>query len=322
MLAPNVVKMLLDAKCMLDNGVGTFSSLQRHNKDLRDAEQSTRLRQHLLDTLYAYWYCGSLKKRLPPTQDHDLAERYRAAHAGTYCWEADWLVTNVSSRGRLKVERGCEMRIVQTIDCLHADRPGHLPSPGDTVMVVERRDSETMNPGDWVMFSESWPQTTRPLVRIYWNASPKAAVQLVHELSRQANKELPYLLKCPRKSSEFIRFDSAVLYFPCDEFTHWIPVLNSVYSIVSSDLQADTPPMTLCLRDGLALAEDPPQRHFSFGLSRCALLVDAYLDAGAEVTTENEQKWLQRVKTQLSAQGIPCDRTYVNTAGSPDYALP
>jgi hypothetical protein len=276
----------------------------------------------LQDVLYRDWYCAVGEKPTASVEHRDLAEMLRAAHASTRQWEQGWHVANVSSHGRVAVTRGRERRVVHVIDCLPADGAGADICPGGETSVTARRCSESLNPGDWVTFSESWHKRRKdPILRIYWNLYPNGAAMLVKCLTSALPASLPYFFKCPRLPMEFDRRDAAVLYLPRNEFAAMASVLADTARALGSHLEASVPALTLGIARGVGLAEDPAPEDQSFGTSRCALLADAITTCIARAESDSEQ-WRNAVHSAFTREGIPVDRPWADSADSPEYVLP
>ncbi len=275
----------------------------------------------LTDALYRDWYCAVGEKPGLNAEDRDLCELLRTAHASSHRWEEGWHVAKVSRRGKVAVTRGRERRVLHVIDCLPEDGWGARIRPGDTVSVVARRDSETMNPGDYVTFSEPWHANRHPIVRVYWNAMPIGAPVLVHALSQALGDAFPYFLKCPRRPAEYDRRDALVLYLPRPDFAKAAEAIAATARRACDDLCDPVPHLTRKLCPGVSVADDPAARGESFGSSRCALVARGVLrcvDRGIEQPTD----WVKSVRAVFSSEGIAPDRPWAEAADSPEYALP
>ena len=279
---------------------------------------SETLLHELHDALYRDWYCGAHAGPVDAGEDRDLAELLRAAHAGTYRWEDGWQVVNVSSLGRVAVRRGRERRILHVIDCAASSQPIEV---GDSIAVVSRRDSETINPGDWVTFGDSWPRNREPVVRLYWNALPAGAVALVEATTERLPPDFPFFLKCPRRPHEYGRVDAVVLYLPVPKFAAVAETVARIHAAVRSLLDDAVPPLARRLAPGLGLAEDPPAADESFGTHRSGLVARAVAGCVASGSGDRD-RWMAAVLAELAAAGIPLERPWVNSADSPRYELP
>ncbi len=276
----------------------------------------------LADTLYRDWYCQAARKPPPEGGDRDLSELLRVSHAGSAVWETGWRIANLSSKGRVAVSRGRERRVVHVIDCI-PDPSAANPDlrVGETISVVARRDSHSMNPGDWVTFSDTWHASRAPRVRIYWNIASFGAARLVNVLTGALDPALPFLFKCPRRPSEFDRLDAAVLYLPRDGFARAAPAIARAAAASASALGDDVPRLTKRLAAGVGLAEDPPGGTTSFGTARCNLVARAVAECLA-AGRQSPRDWTGAVLAGFAAAGVPAERPWAETAASRDYALP
>lgn len=275
----------------------------------------------LADGLYRDWYCAVGSKPGAHRQDRDLCELLRAAHAGTGRFEDGWRVDNVSKRGRVAVSRNSERRIVHMVDCLPAEGHGAGFRPGDQIRVVARRDSESMNPGDWVTFSRAWHHHRDATVRTYWNIMPEGAARLVQLLSEALDDDFPFFIKCPRRPPEYDRRDAVVLYLPVDRFAAAASAIGEAASVLDDMLEAPVPALTLPLGRGVGVAEDPAEDNQSFGTSRCELVAGSIvhcLDAGHT----DDEAWSAAALAAFQAAGLSAARPWANGPGGPDYALP
>jgi hypothetical protein len=275
----------------------------------------------LAEVLYRDWYCDVGSKPGVHGEGRDLSELLRAAHAGTSQWEDGWRVDNISSRGRVAVSRGPERRMVHVIDCIAAEGPGADLRPGGMALVVARRESETINAGDWVTFSAAWHERREPIVRVYWNIVPDGAPQLVQALTNALRRDLPFFLKCPRRPAEYDRRDAIVLYLPRHRFVDAAAAIAQAVQAVNVALQGTVPPLTHQIAPGVAVAEDPVDEDESFGTSRCALVAGGIAACICNGRTEDED-WLDAVLAEFEAAGVPSERPWADAPGGPGYALP
>ena len=104
--------------------------------------------------------------------------------------------------------------------------------------------------------------------------------------------EEPWLLACPTLPSRLRHSGSVVLYLPEDAQLH-----NALVAAVEEYLRADTPPLCLPLRAGVALAEHPGNG-MTFGEHRCHLVALAI--ERAEPSTDP----LRAIADMFAAHGI------------------
>jgi hypothetical protein len=283
--------------------------------------QRDEIATFLADVLYRDWYCDVGTKPRAHREDRDLCELLRAAHAGTGRWEAGWRVDNISSRGRVAVSRGPERRVVHVIDCIAAAGSGADLRPGGVASVVARRDSETINLGDWVTFSATWHENRDPVLRVYWNVMPDGAARLVEVLTTALDPDIPFFLKCPRRPSDYDRRDAVVLYLPRRRFGDAAAAIAEAAQALGSALEAPVPPLTHRIAPGVAVAEDPFDAHQSFGTSRCTLVAAGIAACICEGRYESDH-WQGAVLAAFEAAGLCATRPWADAPGGPGYALP
>ena len=276
----------------------------------------------LTDNLYRHWYIQPTtpKDTMGSPLGRNFCEMLRAAHQGSYRWEAGWQAVKVSSAGRVVARRGKEERILTTTDYISLKRPGLPPPPGSSIEVVARRDSQSVAPGFWVTQTAIWEDVDDQIVRLYWNILPEGAPLLVRELTGQLDDDLPYCLKLPSRSSDYDRVDTAVLYFPASGFNALIHRLKHIYGAVDQHLHPEVPKLTLKLADGLGIAEDPPDEDQSFGLHRCRLVAQGIADAFGANTREPDEV-LGAIQRRFLVAGIPPQRPHMNGFDGSDYYL-
>jgi hypothetical protein len=154
------------------------------------------------------------------------------------------------------------------------------------------------------------------MLRIYWNCGPDAVAMLVRGLTTALeDSALPYTLKCPAQVSLFGRRDSVVLYIAHDAWTFVKGDLKDVHQEIADQLSAPTPPMTLMLGRGVALAEDPGNGH-SFGETMAWAAADGVL-AVLTAGLVDVERVLDTLTTQLPANGVSPVRPF-HRADSPE----
>jgi hypothetical protein len=279
------------------------------------------LAEVLHSALYRDWYCAVGEKPQVHHGPRDLAELLRAAHACSTRWQDGWRVERASAQGRLAVSRGAETRVVHVIDCLPMSGCGGDIRPGDTIRVVERRCSESLNPGDWVSFDAGWHARKEPLLRVYWNVTPDGAPRIVASLTEAFGEGGAYFLKAPRQPAEYDRRDAMVLYLPRERFAATAPAILAAIAAAGTALADPVPPLTLRLALGVGLAEDPGAAGESFGTYRCGLIARALAAAIARGAMQ-QQVWREGVLAAFEDAGIPHQRPWAATMSSTEYRLP
>jgi hypothetical protein len=112
-----------------------------------------------------------------------------------------------------------------------------------------------------------------------------------------------------------------VLYLPVPRFAAVAEHIARIHDSVRSMLDGAVPPLAQRLAPGLGLAEDPLAADESFGTHRCGLVARAVAGCVASGSGDRD-RWMAAVLDELAAAGIPAERPWVNSAGSPRYQLP
>ena len=310
-------KKLVDTKLMfttsLDQAIRIVSAFKAH-------EEETKLTNILANLLYVQWYTKSRMEKVNIPLPHPVwAEVFRSAHKGTYLWSEGWKVLKVSNTGRVIAICGKEERMLYPGDYFSPARPGLLPAPGTEIEVVSRRDSTEDQPGFWIAYSSTWSQVSRSIIRIYWNVSPKGAVQLVEQISEKLSDDIPYSFKLPVEPIGYQRADVAVLYLETSYFDTLKAKIKSIHTAMIPFLYPEIPEFTKMLEPGVGLAEDPIEEYESFGLNRCRLIAEGYLlaskmypnDFGAMKTV---------IQNHLEEHGVDLAYPYLNRGSRDVYA--
>jgi len=288
-----------------------------HSNESRSHESVNLLAEHL----YREWYSHTSRRK----EDHLSLERtsswveiLRASHAGSYRWEVGWRVASVSPEGRIVAKRGLMNRLLSPLDYYSVGRPGLLPTVGEEVGAVTRRDSLAASPGYWLTSSPAWKSEQRQLLRLYWNVTAAGTPELVRELTGLIPETEPYCLKAPCLPAGYERTDAVVLYIFADSYPRFVPVIREVYQRVASHLCPEVPKLTKRLADGLGLAESPADEKESFGTHRCRLVAEGLCHAAAK-SVLNDSSVIQCVADVFKQAGLRLSHPYLGSLQGPDY---
>jgi hypothetical protein len=238
--------------------------------------------------LYHGWYarpvCAPIA--LDPTWP-PLPGLLRASHAGSDQWQDGWRT--------LRTDRHGVVRAWQDAGAPHAlprgsythtpdepDRTGLLPRPGDTLIVLDRRDALAMH-GWWRTWGEQWDPVRPPAdaIRIYLSLRTEALATATTEItSTLIDTDEPWLLKIALDPAALRRADAAVLYLPPDSVNRLSDELWRLLRRIRPMLRSSTAPLTHQIAPGVATAEEPGDGQ-SFGEHRCALIARALNRAAA-----------------------------------------
>jgi hypothetical protein len=280
----------------------------------------------LADRLYNDWFLGRPEPELPPPGppepvEVEPADALRASHADTGCWSEGWTVERISNRGRILAERDGMRRLLDRVDFIPLGRPCLPPRVGDLVAITLRRDQMDEDGAYWFTVGGGWKAAEAPAgtVRLYWNVSIRCAPRLVDGLTRRLGGSVTgYALKV--FLAGVTRADSVVLYLLPEDIA---PARKSVLEVVAElagDLREPTPPLTLRLAPGLALAEDPGNGQ-SFGQNRCGLVAEALAEESSRGRLTPESA-VERIIERFRAAGLDPDRPYLAVGNTRVYQWP
>ena len=240
----------------------------------------------LREELYASFYCHGRPVPArwgvpePVYADPSLTRAMSAANGGRGSWEPGWVVEHLEGREAIVTTKRLRARILVD-DCRTFDGP---LGAGAAVSVRLPKELPSLSPGFFTIVSETseGPASSRPVVRVYWNAGSAGAPQLVREVTSRLNRiGVPFRLKVADHRRRLDRCDSAVLYLAGDAFARAREAVADIAATLTASLGSRVPAFTLELAPGVGLAEDIEGEEQSFGSRRCALLADAIVRARA-----------------------------------------
>ena len=156
--------------------------------------------------------------------------------------------------------------------------------------------------------------TSQPHATHFWNVGPVAVASVVRAITTVlADEGLPYTLKCPAEPALFSRRDSLVLYLARDVWRTTKKSLRRAHEGIATDLRDSTPPLTMRLGRGVALAEDPGNGR-SFGETMAWAVADGVLAIRAARLVDSDEM-LALMAARLNSHGIGAAQPYL-TAGS------
>jgi HopA1 effector protein family len=123
--------------------------------------------------------------------------------------------------------------------------------------------------------------------------------------------------------SDYMRYDSGVLYFERNNYNAVKQVLNRVYLNERSHFRKEVPLFTKPLAPGLSVAEEPNQKFAiqeSFGMNRCQIIANALLEA-KQKNDESSENRIVSIYESFSLLGIDWKRAYLNP-NSEDLYMP
>lgn len=283
----------------------------------------------LQNTLYQYCYVrpfagAAVDPPYAPRADDDLTPVLSRANAGAERWEAGWTIEQILASGQILARRFTTRRFLWPGEFVSRDGPGIQPRAGQQVSVFVPRESATMQPGFYFVFSETAPDQgdELDLVRFYWNLSDDGSPVLVHRLTTALNRfGVPFRFKALTSRAAYVRSDCAVLYVSRRYYNLSAElVAGEVQPHLAAFTRPETPLFAKPLAAGLALAEDP-QSGESFGMSRCRLMAEALWQAHAKGVTKPDDR-IRAVAEHFRASGFHLERPYLNPGSQDRYDFP
>jgi hypothetical protein len=245
-------------------------------------------RRHLVaslrEELYASFYCTGAPvparwEMTPPVgADPHLRSELSNANSGHGSWEPGWTVDRRADGQGIVCMQRVRVR-VPVVDC-RVEHGGEIAA-GAAVSLRMPKELPALSPGFFMVVSDAAFDVASAVsvVRVYWHITATGAPALVHGLTTRLNAEsVPFRLKLANHPALFHRCDPAVLYLRADSFGSVKQLLREVADSLCTRLHPRIPAFTLRLAPGVGLAESPGPGQ-SFGVSRCALLAEAVVDA-------------------------------------------
>ena len=337
----NSVRETLEARLAEIVGLVRILSLKVFDFNGRTVEVLPPLPRRLpalpmIEQLQAELYANAYCIRLDGTgfgseegEDRDMYNPLTAANTSRARVDDNWLVTEIDPAGAVSVSKyGVVRRIPPTEifpDSGAATQGSARPAPparlGQLVTILLPREYPEQG-GFYFAFGETVASSleSRPAVRFYWSIPVSGAVPLLAALTHTLNsKAIPFVFKCPRRSTAYRRFDSGTLFVGKPWVTATASALPKVYEAVADLLRPEVPLFTRLLRPGLSFAEDPGGNE-SFGMSRCRLLAEGLWTAFVE-GAHGTQAGVDVVGRHLLQNGIELSRPYLNPWSVDHYDL-
>ncbi|HKY06158.1 MAG TPA: T3SS effector HopA1 family protein [Blastocatellia bacterium] len=282
----------------------------------------------LANYLYFYCFCHKFNGDLPDDRpgappDNDFIELLSEANASRERWDTGWQIVQILPSGQVTAQKNGVSRSFWAGEFITLDGPGMPLRVGATIRVFSPKESRTLQPGFYMVFSEAMIDDANDynLVRFYWNIEAEGAPELTRQVTRSLNRFLlPFRFKCLTTPDSYTRLDSAVLYVSKRYYRITTELLADVHRNVRQRLLPDTPIFARRLARGLGLAEDPGDKD-SFGTHRSRILAEGIVRAHDHGAT-TEQARLQEVVKQFHSYGIDIERPYLNPGSQNVYTFP
>lgn len=322
----------------LELPVEAIARFQQLPLDLQNKYMSLQLQSFL----YGIYYNGSMKATLALDVnatnhllhqnlendsflgvDLDFYECLHKSNSGEGYFDPDWSVVDREGDDWLIVTKGGLT--------LHVNRDRHLKNAGQSIeesteageLVAIKMPRNLVQNGFYMAVGNTGLTPQNQIVRVYFNLSPEGAIAVMECLTKQMNEaKISFTFKVLYNPSEYIRYDSGVLYFERSKFEAVRQVLHKIYAEQRSHFRSEIPLFTKELAPGLALAEEPDSKFStieSFGINRCQIVVNGMLEARqkGDESTKNRMECIQH---HFSLLGIDWQRAYLNANSEDIYA--
>lgn len=216
--------------------------------------------------------------------------------------EQGWQVKTNYPSGYVEVLRQSESHIVP----LSALKE----TSGQNVSVFFPKEDQHRQPTFYYVFGNQNLDTSKNLLRVYWNITSEGAPVLIDSITKKLNRyNIPFLFKCLNHPQLYFRRDAAVLYIE-DSLQHLLDqLLPELYEDLKEYLEEDVPLFSYRYQKGMGMAENPSSQE-SFGMNRMATVAAALTNSAAK-------KWdtdlvLQEIATAFQQKGIHPETTFLN----------
>ncbi|MBP0019770.1 MAG: hypothetical protein J7647_19730 [Cyanobacteria bacterium SBLK] len=308
------------------------ATIAGHQQQMLAAGQ-TPLIARLQSQLYLYCYCQQFDGTLPEepkldnpsqVQDPTFLQNLSQSNTGRERWESGWQIYKIEASGQILAQKSGIVSMFWPGQFIYQEGAGMPPRVGANISVFLPKESFTMQPGFYFVFSETQNgyEDDYSQVRFYWHIQEQGAGTLIRCLTQKFNQfQVPFRFKCLTYwNSSFPRSDSAVL-FVSKRFTQISArLLSEVYPKVKKYLQPRTPLFSKKLALGLGLAEDPGNGD-SFGTNRCRILAEGLWNAYSK-GLQTERDKLGEVIQQFNQYGISLERPYLSPGSIDRYQFP
>lgn len=273
----------------------TYSTRNLHESEIA-TQQSARIKNNLNDGV-----------------DIDFYQRLQQSNCSRGYLDPDWQVVAWTEAG--------EAIVVKDGLHLHINPQRHLPPDGERAEVgasvsiylppnlVDRDTYIIVGNAGTPVASAIDPD--HPVVQIYFNFTPDAAVAIAQTLSHQLNElGMPFQLAILHDPALFYRYDGATLWLSQVNYLATQNLLRDIYLASQTAFATSVPLFTKQLAPGLGLAEVPTTAS-SFGMQRCELIAIGLVTALDRRLTSATDK-LQIVGEYYAKAGIDLHQPYLN----------
>jgi hypothetical protein len=258
-----------------------------------------------------------------PAADPQLAMRLSHSNRSIERWDPGWKVYLTLPTGQIYMSKGERQRSSMPGEYITSTASGMAPQVGDSVILRVHRESHTLQPSFYFMFSETltdvWDEHS--LIRFYFHCMPRAVEQLIEYMTLELNHYLiPFRMKALSDATLYTRTDAMVLYCAKRYFDIVYRILLLLPESISSTLETSVPLFTKPLLPGVGLAEDPNTGE-SFGMHRCRLVAEGIVDAwllGHQSIAARQRA----VVARFAMNGFQVDAPYLNPGSRNLFTVP
>lgn len=303
--------------------------------------QNKFLKVQLSNFLYGIYYNGALKTSLAPDQDDtssiaknlvaenntflnvDVAfyARLHESNQGDGYYSYHWQVVKEEEDGALAVNKnGLTLHVERDVHLLSEHKDAHKDVRVGDLVAVKLPKNLVQN--GFYMAVGNASQSHENITRAYFNLTPDGAVAVMESLTTQLNAiNIPFSFKALYNPSDYIRHDSAVLYFNKNDYEAVHSVLARVYKLHYLHFEPEVPLFTKCIAPGLAIAEEPEQKFAekeSFGMNRCQIVANGLFEAWSKGDNSSESR-MYHILEQFYSTGIKLQHPYLNVYSEDIY---
>lgn len=252
-----------------------------------DDPRIVRLQQYL----YRHYYAGLVQAECPESAWYPPP--------AAPLQSGPWRVLEQLGGGALAVQRGTVTRRVEPGEYLFEGVPAQAIR-GHQVHLQRAAWTTQLDPAFVYLFGQAAADAHSDdrMVRYYLAPQPAQLAEVVQVLGKALDRAgLPYMLKYPNDSTQWLRNDTVVLYVATRHAHQVHSLLGRHSQWLRQRLRGQVPLWTQALLPGLGFAQDPADGR-SFGESRCRALAMGLLDAASAPDA------LEAIRRQFETQGI------------------
>ncbi|QXP58985.1 T3SS effector HopA1 family protein [Olleya sp. HaHaR_3_96] len=274
-----------------------------------------QLHQHLSNTLYTRFYCGVDKEdvnlKLPDNRERNaFMKNLSLRNNSLQNLDKRWVIYSIDNNGVMYAEKNGDLRPVIP-NTYTTESEEAVMEVGQNINFYRQKEKFDVQPVFYYVFGNEYLTNDCDKIRVYWNISPEAAGDLVHEITSVLNKyRIPFHFKCLNHPDLYKRNDSAVLYINVEHLSIVSLLIKPIITVLKQSLVNRIPLFTKKIAPGVSIAEDPGLGQ-SFGMNRSELIAESLIKAKEDAIDDIIARNLF-VKQFLMNNGISIKRIYLN----------